>query len=418
MKNLLSALLLGTTMAMSVAAPSLAQGTSASAGNRYPGESDAERLAAFMADPAHADVVQRAKAGDPGSMYALSNLVKTKLAWQQMNQSAVLEMRLKLLSGAMEKDWAPAYLEFGRMIRRGELPDATLNDALGLFMKGAQLGNEDALSEAWSLAFNPTICSNCVPNKDGVFRPVTDIGLAPSTEVERHKMGAAYLAEKRAMIEQVRPLLLAAYDKSHNRAAEGLVSLYIDGVKVNDPYVSYDLFNTWVVKPDGGKAEALLKEVAANTLRDSWAALLLGLYYVDPKESGIAVNQAESIRYLELAASGQDANATKAAQFLGHELMTGKLYRQDVPKALGLLKMAADKGSVDALYDLGLVNMLGKGVAKNPNQAAAYFRAAIGKGHAPSAEALGQMYRDGDLGKPDPTMANYYFNKARELAQP
>ncbi|MFZ1742130.1 MAG: hypothetical protein WAT93_04710 [Pontixanthobacter sp.] len=415
MKNFLAALAIISGSLISVTSAAKDQGTEQASLKKYPGDSDVARLSAFMADPDHADVVARAKAGDPGSMFALANLVNRKLAWQQMSQSAVLEMRSKLLAGAMAKDWAPAYLEFGRMFRRGEIGEGGLMAAYSYFLKGAQLGNEDSLSEAWAIALNPNICSNCASKDDGRIRLVKEDGLAATSETERFAMGKAYLAEKREMIDQVRPLLLAAYDRSHNRAAEGLVTLYADGLKVNDPFRAFDLYDVWVVKPDGVKAESLLKEVAANSMRDSWASLLLGLYYVEPKQSGIAVNQSASIRYLELAAQGSDANAVKAAQFLGHELVTGKLYRQDVPKALTLLKTAADKGSVDALYDLGLINMLGKGMTKNPNQAAAHFRAAIAKGHAPSAEALAQMYADGDFGKVDETMATYYYRKAAEL---
>ncbi|GEM_PF-5902889 len=382
---------------------------------KYPGNSHDERVAAFMADPEHADTVAKARAGDPGSMYALAELIDRTLVSGDYNSTALLEMRMKLLAGAMAKDWAPAYLKVGRMVRRNELPEGSILDAYGYFLKGAQLGNMESISEAWRIARNPSICSICRESGGQTFLN-SSTGKTLLINEEATAAGKAYLAEKRKMVDEVEATMLAKYSKRHDIAAEGLATLYLNGVRaIGDPYDRYGLYGEWVVRPDGTKAEALLREVADNGTRDGWAAFLLGLYYAEPRDTGIVRNPAESIRYLERATLARDKNAADAAQFLGHELVTGKLYTQDMPKALEMLKFAADKGHLEAIYDLGLLNMLGKGIDKNPHQAAAYFRQAIDKGHAPSATAMGQMYRDGDLGKVDRTMMNYYFGKASEL---
>ena len=61
----------------------------------------------------------------------------------------------------------------------------------------------------------------------------------------------------------------------------------------------------------------------------------------------------------------------------------------DYGKAVGLLKPLADAGNAEALYVLGRLTLDGKGVKKNEQRAALFFRQAAEKGDRGLAELLG-----------------------------
>lgn len=384
----------------------------------YPGNSHQERVAAFMADPAHADVVAKAKAGDPAAMVALAELIERKLLGGDYSGPALLEMRMKLLAGAQAKGYGPAFLKMGRMVADNQTPSGTLGDAYQLFLAGAKLGDKESLREAARLAVNPNACSICRPSS-GRLQLVDTEGTIQFLPDKLDPLEWAYIKEKQSMIAEVRAMLIARAKPEHDVFTESLISLYLSGVPT--PWTAMYFADKrargekWIVAPEGTKAIPLLEAIAANKPRESWAPTMLGLWYANPKDSGIAKDPVKAMRWLERAAYADDAGSADAAQLLGHELVTGKQWPRDMAKAQTLLKLAASKGHVEATYDLGLINMLGMAGAKDPHQAADYFRTAIAKGHAASATAMGQMYRDGDLGKKDPVMMNYYFNKAAEL---
>src|SRR5262245_9693658 len=57
-------------------------------------------------------------------------------------------------------------------------------------------------------------------------------------------------------------------------------------------------------------------------------------------------------------------------------------------------RKAAEKGDVDAAYNLGVLYATGKGVKKDEKEAAKWYEKAAAKGDAGALTALGITYRD------------------------
>lgn len=64
----------------------------------------------------------------------------------------------------------------------------------------------------------------------------------------------------------------------------------------------------------------------------------------------------------------------------------------------------------DEEFDKGYKAFLSRDFAK----AAQWWKKAADKGHARAQNGLGVLYRDGDLGKPDPKQAAYWFHRSAE----
>ena len=71
---------------------------------------------------------------------------------------------------------------------------------------------------------------------------------------------------------------------------------------------------------------------------------------------------------------------------------------QNVPKALDLLRQAAEKNNPDAAYYLGLAYVTGTGVSKNEERAVLFFETAADQGHAAAQYVLGNMIAKGEGG--------------------
>lgn len=383
----------------------------------YPGANDQERLQAFLADPAHSAIVAKAKAGDPVAMVTMADIVWNRLYPDQTDKQAVLDMRLKLLGRAMEKKYAPAFLTVGRGVRKGEFASFPHWKAYDFLIEAARLGDVDGLMEARRVAVDADSCPNCEPRKD-VFRLVDENGKAPLEEPARFALGKAYLAYKRGQNAEVIGLLQSRYAPRHDRVAEALVSYYLDGVALpGKTYNSYGFpYIPFIVQPDPQKAVKLLKDVDAASPNDSWAAGLLAMYLVSPRKSGIAPNQTESLRYLDRVVAIGDGNAPRIAQALGHELVTGKLYKRDMPRAIKYLEFAAEKGNAAANYDLGLIHRDGMAGTVNNVKAEYYFRQAMNGGSSAGARALAQMFQAGTASKQSDLLAAEYEKRANALA--
>ena len=73
--------------------------------------------------------------------------------------------------------------------------------------------------------------------------------------------------------------------------------------------------------------------------------------------------------------------------------------------ASSYLKIASTYGHPGAQYSLGLMNIRGQGVKKNPQQGLKWLIAAARKRHALSEAYLGDLYWDGKLVQKDRTRA-------------
>ncbi|HEY6023801.1 MAG TPA: tetratricopeptide repeat protein, partial [Pseudolabrys sp.] len=73
--------------------------------------------------------------------------------------------------------------------------------------------------------------------------------------------------------------------------------------------------------------------------------------------------------------------------------------RGDDATALRLIRPLADQGNAEAQYNLGVMYVAGKGVPRNGEEAAKWFRLAGDQGYAPAQYNLGVMHGSG-LGVP------------------
>jgi len=82
------------------------------------------------------------------------------------------------------------------------------------------------------------------------------------------------------------------------------------------------------------------------------------------------------------------------------------------------LKVATTYGHPSAQYALGVMNIQGQGMKKNPQQGLKWLIAAARKRHAPSEAYLGDLYWQGDVVRMDRTRALMWYLLARESAVP
>jgi hypothetical protein len=86
--------------------------------------------------------------------------------------------------------------------------------------------------------------------------------------------------------------------------------------------------------------------------------------------------------------------------------------------ARSYLKIASTYGHPGAQYSLGLMNIKGQGVKKNPQQGLKWLIAAARKRHALSEAYLGDLYWDGKLVQRDRTRALMWYILAQQSTKP
>ncbi|MXO90242.1 tetratricopeptide repeat protein [Pontixanthobacter aquaemixtae] len=382
----------------------------------YSDECDAKLIEQFQGDPEHRAYLGKAKAGDPYAMLKIEHAVRTKLAGTLNNRNTATEMRMKLLVGAMQKNYPEAFGRMGDMIYRQQLlPEATIEDAFGFYLQGTELGDETSTVMAVRLAKDPVACIGCSKLENGTLKLELPEGAMFDID-EIKKAGDRYLATKADMVKRVIAALEASYQPKSTIGTTSLINFYLSGVGL--PHANYYDYNKrFVFDPDGKRAEQKLKEVAAADPGDSWAPSLLGFYYASPKDSGIKKNPKEAARYLDMASRAGDKGSAKTAQIYGHELVTGKLFPENVPLAVEYLELSYNAGNADAAYDLGLLNYLGKGIPRNYAKAEAYFRTSMGRKHVDGTRMLATMFREGTANRQSDLLANEYERRANTFEQ-
>ena len=86
--------------------------------------------------------------------------------------------------------------------------------------------------------------------------------------------------------------------------------------------------------------------------------------------------------------------------------------------ASSYLKIASTYGHPGAQYSLGLMNIQGQGVKKNPQQGLKWLISAARKRHALSEAYLGDLYWDGKLVQKDHTRALMWYILAQQSTKP
>jgi uncharacterized protein len=75
----------------------------------------------------------------------------------------------------------------------------------------------------------------------------------------------------------------------------------------------------------------------------------------------------------------------------------------------------AEKGDVDAKYDVGVANFVARGTAQDHEKAASWFQRAADRGHAGAHYYLGYMYAAGVGRKADAAKSTEHYMQAAEL---
>ncbi len=88
--------------------------------------------------------------------------------------------------------------------------------------------------------------------------------------------------------------------------------------------------------------------------------------------------------------------------------------KKDYATAMAEWKPVAEKGDLDAQYNVGAMYSHGEGVKQDYERAAAWYRKAADQGYAKAQFNLGVMYEDGRGVKKDPAQAVTWYRKAAE----
>lgn len=132
------------------------------------------------------------------------------------------------------------------------------------------------------------------------------------------------------------------------------------------------------------------------------------LSYLYSTGTGVAKDSLQEMHWLEKSAALEDASAMAA---LGGRYEQGRGVPKDKAKAKDLYYKAANKGSKEAAYQLGVIS-LDEG---NASSALYYLKRSAGSGFLPAMLKLAEMYEHGTgLGSKDPDEAVRWYTKIKE----
>lgn len=148
------------------------------------------------------------------------------------------------------------------------------------------------------------------------------------------------------------------------------------------------------------------------------------LYY---NGEGVTRNMNKAVEWLQKAAAKGNKNATEALKKLeeqggsgeadfqkGAEAYQAKKYKE----ALDWMMKAADKGVVEAMFNLGVLYYQGEGTAKNDTTARSWYQKAAEKGHPTAMYNLGYMYEKGISVQASSVKALEWYKKAKDGNHP
>jgi serine/threonine protein kinase/TPR repeat protein len=106
------------------------------------------------------------------------------------------------------------------------------------------------------------------------------------------------------------------------------------------------------------------------------------------------------------------------------QVVVGNLYRagrgvpRDPAEAASWYRKAAEQGSDAGQYELGVMHENGLGVVRNPREAVAWYRKAAAQGHARAQNMLGRASENGLAGQPNLVLASDWYRKAADQNLP
>jgi hypothetical protein len=106
------------------------------------------------------------------------------------------------------------------------------------------------------------------------------------------------------------------------------------------------------------------------------------------------------------------------AHYLRHGIAGAGIDADPVQAARAYLRIASTYGHPEAMFALGVMNIRGEGMKKNPTQGLKWLTAAARKRHSGAEAYLGSLYWDGALVKKDQVRAMMWYMLAAETADP
>ena len=106
------------------------------------------------------------------------------------------------------------------------------------------------------------------------------------------------------------------------------------------------------------------------------------------------------------------------------QVVVGTLYRsgrgvpRDPAEAARWYRKAAEQGSDAGQYELGLLHEAGLGVPLDPVAAVAWYRKAAAQGHARAQNKVGSAFENGTVGAANPVLAAEWYGKAADQNLP
>ncbi len=129
------------------------------------------------------------------------------------------------------------------------------------------------------------------------------------------------------------------------------------------------------------------------------------------KGEGIPVDKKEAAKYIKMAANKGSINAMRN---YGYMLENGEGVLMDKEEAVKYYKMATDRGSIRAMYRYGLMLKKGEGITVDKKEAAKYIKMAADKGNVEAMRNYGYMLENGDDVKKNLEEAIIYYKMAAD----
>ncbi|EJK43788.1 hypothetical protein THAOC_37735, partial [Thalassiosira oceanica] len=119
----------------------------------------------------------------------------------------------------------------------------------------------------------------------------------------------------------------------------------------------------------------------------------------------IADNEADTLAMVQARVQKKDP---QAILFLGRKYFFGELLQMDKRKGVEMWTEAAELGSLDALFSLGVAHARGEGVGQDMAKAAEFYTKAATQGHVESRNNLGSL--EGKEGNYDRAVRHYLIS--------
>jgi TPR repeat protein len=127
---------------------------------------------------------------------------------------------------------------------------------------------------------------------------------------------------------------------------------------------------------------------------------------------GASANVSEGLQLLRTAAS---RNHLDAMYRLAHVLAAGRIAEKDALEAARLFTRAAEAGHTPSMVDLAWMYSSGVGVQADPFKAASWYKQAADRGNAAGMVGLGLAYENGRGVETDPNRAAMLYKRAADL---